>query len=65
MVKYPSFGGNVAIVGAGKAEGRMGEGIAEGTQVRNGVGSNADMRTMIGNSWVVSYILGLAEESGD
>lgn len=53
------------MVEAGKAESRMGEGIAERTQVRNGVESNADMGTMNGNSWVVSYILGLAEESGD
>lgn len=50
------------MVGAGKVEGRMREGTAEGTQVWNGVESNADMRTMNGNYWVVAYILGLAEE---
>lgn len=55
----------MAMVEAGKAESRMGEDIAERTQVRNGVESNADMRTMNGNSWVVSYILGLAEEVVD
>lgn len=30
----------------------MGEGRSEGTQVRNGAASNADMGTMNGNSWV-------------
>lgn len=40
----------------------MGEGRAGGTQARNAVESSADMRTMNGHSWVVSCILGVAQE---
>lgn len=57
--QIPTFSGNMAMPGSGKAESKMGEGTAEGTRVRNGEESNADMKTTNGNSWVVSYILGL------
>lgn len=40
----------------------MGEGRAEGAQARNGEESSTDMSTMNGNSWVMSYILGIAQE---